>query len=1207
MYQMMSNKEAILFLLLLLCCTSLANAQAAPPATVKATGVVRTADGVPVPAATIAITNLATNQAWVSWTNDNGEFELPGLPPGRYRIEVQQLGFDTLTSEAEFIEGGKPVTLTLHIAALTASVPAAPKAEAPPTQPAAKTEPAPPQAQRQQQATGRQPGAAGQRGQQQNPQSALEAMRQRAGQGGFQQVDTSGQAGQGLPGAATGGLGNESAPLDLGPLGEASSSDAFLISGTVGRGATAGFDLFGNFGAFAGMAGMMGIGGNFGGIPGMEGGGFPGQGGAPGAEGAGPGGVGPGGMGPGGMPGMGPGGVGGRGGAPGGGGRPGDAQAQRQAGSQQQGGAEGQRGQPQRGAFGPAAEGLWGMQRILRMAANRTRFSVFERYGNSIFDARPYSLTGDNAPKTPYWNNSSGVTLGGPLYIPKVYDGREKTFYSINYQMDRRRQGVDTYATVPLEAERSGDFTARGIQLYDPYSSFTGARMSLGSVIPSSMLDAAAVGLLKYIPLPNLPGLVQNYHLQTVVPQSTDRVNFRINHTINQRLSINATYNVSSSRSESVQSLPTLTGTSSSLGQNLMIGLTQHWTARTINDTRVNWSRNSTSSLNRFAFVEDVAGNLGITGISTDPIDWGVPQLGFTNFTDASDPVPAVRHNQTLRFMDNIIYTRPKHNIRAGVEIRRMQNNTVNDPTARGNFSFTGAMTAQLDAQGHIVPGTGFDFADFLLGLPQSTTVRFGSSHTYFRNGGLVGYAQDDWRIHPRFTLMYGVRYEAVTPPVELFNKIANLDLNSEITAVAVVLPGEVGPFSGELPRSLIRGDYNNWSPRLGIAWRPKLKHSVTIRAGYGMFYNTSIYNQLSSQMANQPPFAQSQTRLTSATEVLTLVNGFPPEPPGAVPNTVGVDPDYRVGYAQIWNLSVDTEVVRNLSLEMTYTGTKGTHLDMLRAPNRALPGNPFNTEDSRRIPDAPGFTYDTFGASSIYHALQVRLQKRMTRGLMVMGIYAFSKSIDNASSIGGGAQTVVLNDLNFNAERGLSSFDVRHRFQASYAYELPFGERKRWARKGWSEAVFGNWTVNGSTTISSGTPFTARILGSAANNSGTGANFAERADQVGDPVLPASDRTAQQWFNTAAFVLPLPGTFGDAARNSIPGPGQIAFNFSVGKNIRFGSDNQRRLDLRWDAQNIFNHPNWSGLSTVVNSTSFGRVTGARSMRQMSFQARVSF
>jgi hypothetical protein len=359
--------------------------------------------------------------------------------------------------------------------------------------------------------------------------------------------------------------------------------------------------------------------------------------------------------------------------------------------------------------------------------------------------------------------------------------------------------------------------------------------------------------------------------------------------------------------------------------------------------------------------------------------------------------------------------------------------------------------------------------------------------------------------------------------------------------------------------------------------------------------------------MANQPPWAQAQTILTNTATVLTLQNGFPPVTPGNVPNTIAVDPFYKVGYAQMWNAAIETQLSQVYTIEFTYTGTKGTHLDLLRSPNRALPTCPLCTDLSRRIPNAPGFTYDTSGASSIYHALQVRVQRRMTKGVMVMGMYTFGKSIDNASSIGGGAQVVVQDDSNFRAERGLSTFDTRHQFRSFFVWELPFGERKRWAKKGWSASVFGNFSLNGNLTLTTGTPYTARLLGAASNNSGTGNNFSERPDAVGDPNLPRDQRTPLHYFDTTAFALPAPGLFGNAARNTIEGPGTIQFNLSAGKFVRFGKDLQRRVEFRWEANNVFNHPNFTGLGTALGSANYGRVLGARQMRTMDLQIRVNF
>jgi hypothetical protein len=200
-----------------------------------------------------------------------------------------------------------------------------------------------------------------------------------------------------------------------------------------------------------------------------------------------------------------------------------------------------------------------------------------------------------------------------------------------------------------------------------------------------------------------------------------------------------------------------------------------------------------------------------------------------------------------------------------------------------------------------------------------------------------------------------------------------------------------------------------------------------------------------------------------------------------------------------------------------------------------------------------------------------------------------------------------VQDDSNFRAERGLSTFDTRHQFRSFFVWELPFGERKRWAKKGWSASVFRNFSLNGNLTLTTGTPYTARLLGAASNNSGTGNNFSERPDAVGDPNLPRDQRTPLHYFDTTAFVQPAPGLFGSAARNTIEGPGTIQFNLSAGKFVRFGKDLQRRVEFRWEANNVFNHPNFTGLGTALGSANYGRVLGARQMRTMDLQIRVNF
>ena len=285
------------------------------------------------------------------------------------------------------------------------------------------------------------------------------------------------------------------------------------------------------------------------------------------------------------------------------------------------------------------------------------------------------------------------------------------------------------------------------------------------------------------------------------------------------------------------------------------------------------------------------------------------------------------------------------------------------------------------------------------------------------------------------------------------------------------MLPGAPG-----LPGSLIHPDRNNFAPRIGIAWKPLAR--TVVRTGYGINYNTGAYLSIIQQLAFQPPFSFTQTNpecLPSGSAAncippsqLTL--GFSPIAPTAVTNNYGVDPHYRLVYVQIWNLDVQRELTSNLVLNLDYTGTKGTHLDVLEAPNRNPNGNELLNNN------APVFNFETSQADSTAQAGTVRLRRRMRHGVAIGGSYTFSKSIDDASSIGGGGAVVAQNAFNLAGERGLSSFDQRHRFVADYLVELPFGHDKRWlASKSVLQDIFGDWQWSGDWTIASGLPFIPR------------------------------------------------------------------------------------------------------------------------------------
>jgi len=868
-------------------------------------------------------------------------------------------------------------------------------------------------------------------------------------------------------------------------------------------------------------------------------------------------------------------------------------------------------------------------------------YSFYDGYSNSELNAAPYPLTGVEFAKPESWQERFGGNVGGPLRIPHVYDGRDKTFFYINLESQWNRSAVDQFSTVPTAGqfgqpdERTGNFTgitypnsASPIQLYCPTTNpITGctAGASLGNEIPSGLINPISAALLQYVPLPNLPGTTRNFQFETVVPANTQLFNIRIVQTISPKINLNVTYNVSDAHGHSFNSFPSLEGNSHTLGQGVTLGLTENLTKAYIHTSTLYFTRSHAESTNLYTDTSaDPAATLGITGVSTNPLDYGLPTIGFSNFTGVSTPAPSQTRNQTWRYVDSLQIIKTKHTISLGFEMRKIDLNSLSDPTPNGSFTFSGSLTSQIGTNGLPVSNTGYDFADFLLGLPDATKIQFGTPGVYFRSWGFIGYAQDDWRVTSHFTVLYGLRYEAFTPPNELYNHIADLDVvyeNSDFVPVALVQPGQTCaqvqllagqtcPFSGTVPRGLVNGDYDHFSPRLGIAWRPTNKilagkRGTTYRAGYGIFYNQSIYQQLAREMANQPPFAEAGTFQAGATTNLSLGCVFPltgvestclSTPPPSVANTVAINPNYKIGYAQIWNFSAERQVTSTTAVSVTYTGTKGTDLDLLF-------GIPANTTLNTQA-----FTYDTSGANSIFNALQLRVQKRMARGLMINFTYTYSKSMDDASSIGGGGQVIVQDYHDVLGQYGLSSFDMRNQFHLNYSYQLPFGDREPFFTRGWKRQAFSNWRLSGNITIHSGTPFTILVAQSPTTVAcdilpGTSS---ERANQSGDPQLPSSERTLTEWFNTAAFSLPT-GCIGDAPRNSLIGPGGFVWNAGVNRELQFGRDGLRRLDLEWNITNVTNTPTYSGLSTTLGSATFGQVTSVGAMRSMNFLARVNF
>ncbi len=1124
-------------------------------------GSVRAADQF-IPGATVTASQGTTKT--VAYTDDAGRYSLD-LAPGLWDIQVEMLGFTTVHEQVRVGNEASSKDWTLEMPRLGES--AAPKKGADSRTTASTAPPATRRAHAGSPRNGSGRTPAGGAGPQQGP--------------GFQnaQVRATDQGQQALAEAAASAATTDMAVANLG--GDA--DDALLVNGSTSGGLAQSSDdqarsqrmgNGGNGGPFMGN----GLGGAaLGTPPGMS---------APGSDALGLGGFGAsginGGFGPGAGGGQGPGGggFGGRGGGGGGfGGRRGGGG----------GGLNNRRG-PYNGQYASFGN--------RRRSQPTYTGSIFMKLENSALDAAPFSLNGRDEPKPSYAMGSFGLNVGGPLNIPKILHYPRASFY-FTYQGSRSRNPYSMQSSVPTLAEREGDFSQTlvnnvPVTIYDPLSHTPFP----GNVIPASRINPASAGLLPYFPMPIYDGIVQNYENVTSTPNNNNNIGLRLNIPVTNKDRL--TYNVQyQNRDSKTEQLFGFQDSGSGDGISAAAGWSHSFAPRFNNSANVTFSRNLNRTTPYFANGQNIEGDLGIEGTLQTPLDYGPPNLSFTNLGGLSDGTPALTRSQTTNFTDTITYVlHRRHNLGFGFLYRRMQQNSLNYQNARGSFSFSGLLTSELNAAGNPIAGTGFDFADFLLGRAQSSSLQYGDDNYYLRSWATGWYARDDWRPSRGLSFNLGIRYEYFAPYTELFGRMADLDISPGFTGVSVVTPGEAG-----LPSSLIRPDTHAFSPRLGFAWRPFEKASTVIRGGYSIFYSPSAYAQLGTTMATQPPFSTAVSLTNSPANPLTLQNGFPALPSQTIPNTFAIDPSFTPAYAQTWSFAVQNTLPHGLVLELEYIGTKGTDLPVAEQPNRPLPGSSVtNAQEQLQIPYATSFTYETSQGNSIFHAGQVRLTRRFARGVSAVLLYTRSKSIDDASSFSGPGGTVVQFIDNLGLERGLSTFDQRNKLQTTFLLSSPVGVHGMLRNGGWTTKTLAGWTLNGTFTAASGTPLTALVAGNLSNTGGLAAAGSTRAEATGLPV----SAEGYAYFNPLAFTTPLAGEFGDAGRDTIPGPFQLSFNSALNRAFRFG-DSRRQLQLRLSATNALNHVAITSFGTTVNAANYGLPTAASGTRTVQLLLRFSF
>ena len=801
---------------------------------------------------------------------------------------------------------------------------------------------------------------------------------------------------------------------------------------------------------------------------------------------------------------------------------------------------------------------------------------------NSALDARQYSLTGFSIPKPTYDRITAGFTIGGPIKIPHLFP-RGPNFFA-GYRWTRDHNAVTYPALVPTLDERAGILPD-------------------GTTVPVSPQAAA---LLSLYPLPNVTGN-PSYNFQVPVLNSSheDTAQARLDKTLGRRDNLWGHFNFDSTRDGGV-SLFGFVDTTDTLGLNTDVNWTHRLNQHLFLNAAYHFSRLRTLIRPQFENKQNISGSAGITGNNQDPTNWGPPTLTFNSgIASLTDGNSTFNRNRTDGFTGSINVYHGHHNITLGGDIRKQEFNDLFQQDPRGSFSFTGATT-------------GSDFGDFLVGVPYATSIAFGNADKYFRQTVYDAYATDDWRVMPILTINAGGRWEYGAPMTELKDRLVNLDIAPGFTQAQPVLASDpVGPVTGrKYPNSLVHPDYSGFEPRIGISWRPIPASTIVIRAGYGIYHDTSVYLTPMLQLAQQAPLSKSVKEQNGPQCPLTLANGFT-NCGTTTPDTFAIDPHFRVGYAQTWQVSIQRDLPWAMQMVATYLGVKGTHGLQEFLPN----SYPFGGVSP--CPDCPvGFVYATSGGNSTRQSGQMQLRRRLRAGFAASLLYTWSKSIDDDAALGGtghqssttASQTdfsnesstssssstqIAQNWLNLKGERSLSSFDQRHLLNLSAQYTTGQGLEGGTLLGGWRGRMLKEWTLLTQLNIGSGLPETP-IFPLAVP--GTGWIGPLRPDLTGAPLYSAHNGAH---INAAAFAAPSPGAWGTAPRNSITGPHTFSLDGSMERTFR--PNKHFYLDARIKATNLLNHAVFSSWNTTLESTQFGLPQSVSPMRSLEATMRVRF
>jgi Carboxypeptidase regulatory-like domain len=835
---------------------------------------------------------------------------------------------------------------------------------------------------------------------------------------------------------------------------------------------------------------------------------------------------------------------------------------------------------------------------VTKAGTNQYHGTFLEFLRNDVFDAKNYFDPATKR-KPPLRLNQFGGSLGGRLT-------KDRVFFFANYEGSRERRGLTRTFSVPSLKVRSGDFSGMPA-IYDPTrTDATGRRLPFpDNKIPLERLNPVALAFLERVPLPTTSGDVQNFVASPSIKNDSDQATVRLDYSVSPRNALflrftganMVTFQPYGNSNLNETLVPGFGYQIVTRSRNIALSHTHVFSPSTINEFRMGFLRvtGGQESENRGV---DFGRTSGVQGVTRDPSKMGYPAVNFADaYSSMGDPATlTLRRNNSFDFFDSLSWTEGPHSLKFGTYIYRLRFNPMSSPNARGTFNFSPRFTSS-------VPGAadGNAFADFLLGYPSSAQVGIGRGETDGRALWTHFYAQDDWRASTKLTLNLGVRYEINAQMVEDGNRFSNPELDRFV--VASDDSGKIHPDATEfltlLPvpyvtsktagyhRSLQRPNYNRMAPRIGLAWAPDSGKRYVVRAGFGLFFNQAGYS-INENLALNLPFYFNKSvtvPVDQGAPLYTTTNILSAPNTGSVGGS-GLMYKYRSEYAESWTLSVQRAFRDNWAVMATYLGSKVVGADNTTYFNVPQPG-PGPIDARRPNPALSAIRTIRWDGWSSYNSMTLKLEKRFSSRFAFDANYTLSKSMDDASDVGPTFHefNVPQDVRNIGTEKGLSSFHHAHRFVFTGTYELPMG-----------------WTVNTIGTFQTGAPITANLPN---DNANVGPGPAQRPDLLRNPNLKEG-RTAERWFDTDAFAMPAPFTFGNAGRNIVYEDGETNIDLSVTK--QFDLREKARLEFRTEVFNVFNFLNFVGApGRIAFTPNFGRLFNAGPSRQMQLGLKLTF